>query len=74
MDRAAAGDAREPGTRHLRLGILAGDTSKATVHFVGGTPGAKVYIWDAYANGAGNPASAGTFDTGPMSIYAEYTR
>ena len=61
-----------PGT--YWLGILTGDTSKATVHYVGGTPGAKVYIWDAYANAAGNPASVGTFDTGPMSIYAEYTR
>jgi hypothetical protein len=60
-----------PGTHWL--GMLAGDTSKATVHFVGGTPKAKVFIWDAYANGAGNPASAGTLDTGPISIYAEYT-
>jgi hypothetical protein len=60
-----------PGT--YWLGVLTGDTSKATVHFVGSTPRAKVSVWDAYANGAGNPASAGTFDTGPISIYAEYT-
>ncbi|HJW70508.1 MAG TPA: hypothetical protein VJ829_14215 [Candidatus Binatia bacterium] len=60
-----------PGT--YWLGMFTGDTSKATVHFVGSTPKAKVYIWGAYANGAGNPASAGTLDTGPISIYAEYT-
>jgi hypothetical protein len=60
-----------PGT--YWLGMLTGDTSKATVHFVGATPKAKVYIWDAYANGPFNPAAAGTLDTGPISIYAEYT-
>jgi hypothetical protein len=59
-----------PGT--YWLGMLTGDTSKATVHFVGATPKAKVYIWDAYTNDAANPASAGTLDTGPISIYAEY--
>src|SRR5262249_31915912 len=36
------------------LGMLTGDTSKATVHFVGPAPTAKVFIWDAYVNG---PAS-----------------
>jgi len=60
-----------PGT--YWLGMLTGETSKATVHFVGTTPRAKVYIWDAYANGAASPAPAGTLDAGPISIYAEYT-
>ena len=54
------------------LGMITGDTSKATVHFVGATPRAKVYIWDAYANGPANPAGPVTADTGPISIYAEY--
>jgi glucose/arabinose dehydrogenase len=59
-----------PGT--YWLGMITGDTSKATVHFVGATPKAKVYIWDAYADGPATPAGAGTVDTGPISIYAEY--
>jgi hypothetical protein len=59
-----------PGT--YWLGMMTGDTSKATVHFIGATPRAKVYVWDAYANGPGNPAGSVTVDTGPISIYAEY--
>jgi PKD repeat protein len=59
-----------PGT--YWLGMITGDTSKATVHFVGATPRAKVYIWDAYSNGPATPAGPVTVDTGPISIYAEY--
>ena len=60
-----------PGT--YWLGMLTGDTSKATVHFVGITPMSKVYIWDAYANGPDTPAGPVTTAAGPLSIYAEYT-
>jgi hypothetical protein len=57
-----------PGT--YWLGLLTGETNKATLHFLGTTPGQKVYAWDAYANPA-DPAGPGAVDTEPMSVFAE---
>src|SRR4029077_16615162 len=59
-----------PGT--YWLGILTGDTSMATVHFVGTSPASKVYIWDAYSNGPAATADPPTVVSGPISVYAEY--
>ena len=61
-----------PGT--YWLGVLTGDTSQATVHFLGVTPGQKAWAWDAYVNGPTDPAPAPMIDAGPMSVFAEYTR
>ena len=58
-----------PGT--YWLGLLTGETNRATLHFLGTTPGQKIYAWDAYANGPADPAGPGTVDAGPMSVFAE---
>jgi PKD repeat protein len=54
------------------LGILTGDTSMATVHFVGATPASKIFTWDAYSDGPSTTAGPPTFVPGPISVYAEY--
>jgi len=54
------------------LGILTGDTSMATVHFVGTTPASKIFTWDAYSNGPSTTAGPPTVVPGPISVYAEY--
>jgi hypothetical protein len=56
------------------LGTLTGETNQATLHFLGTTPGQKVWAADVYANGPADPAGPGTVDAGPMSVFAEYTR
>jgi hypothetical protein len=61
-----------PGT--YWLGLLTGDTSQATLHFIGNTPGQKAWAWDAYSNGPADPAPAPMIDAGPLSVFAEYTR
>ena len=59
-----------PGT--YWLGMITGDTSMATVHFVGTSPASKVFIWDAYSNGPAATADPPTVVPGPISVYAEY--
>jgi hypothetical protein len=54
------------------LGILTGDTSMATVHFVGTTPASKIFTWDAYSDGPSATAGPPTIVPGPISVYAEY--
>jgi glucose/arabinose dehydrogenase/PKD repeat protein len=56
------------------LGTISGEASRATVHFLGTTWGARAYGWDGYWDGPSDPAGAMTSSPGPISIYAEYTR